>query len=116
MAPVVEEGDEGGLEIAAGRLRRLAAHDLTQLLRRTVEERLAIGEHEQAAAVALRLLDVVGGEDDRRTPLGEGSDELPEPRPLPRVESDARLVEQQGNRARQQADGDVDPLLVAARE
>ena len=59
---------------------------------------LAVGEHEQPLPVALRLLDVVGGEDHRRAALGEGGDELPEARPLPRVEPDAGLVEQQRDR------------------
>ena len=49
-------------------------------------------------------------------PPGEGRDELPEPRPLPRVEPDAGLVQQQHRGAREQADRDVDPLLVAAGE
>ena len=49
-------------------------------------------------------------------PLGEAGDELPEPRPLARVEADAGLVEQQHRRPREQPDRDVDPLLVAAGE
>ena len=64
-----------------------------------VEERLAVGEHQQPLPVALGLLDVVGGEDHRRAAAGEGRDELPEARPLARVEADAGLVEQQHHRA-----------------
>ena len=83
---------------------------------RAVEEALAVGEDQQAAAVALGLLDVVGGEDHRRPAPGELADELPEPRPLARVEADAGLVEEQRDRPREQPDRNVDPLLVAARE
>src|SRR6185436_21195480 len=109
VPPVVEEGDEGSLEVALGGLGRLPANGLAQLVRRPVEERLAVGEDEQAVAVALGLLDVVGGEDDRRPALlGERRDELPEPRPLPRVEADAGLVEEQRRGSGEQADRDVD--------
>ena len=58
----------------------------------------------------------MGGEDHRRAAPGELADELPEPRPLARVEADAGLVEEQGDRPREQTDRDVDPLLVAPRE
>src|SRR6266487_3763096 len=112
----MEECNEGRLEIAVGCLRRLAAHCLAQLLRRAVEEPLAIGEDKQPLSVALRLLDVVGGEDHRRAAVGQRRDELPEPRPLARVKADAWLVEQQRDRPRQQPDRYVDPRLVAPRE
>ena len=49
-------------------------------------------------------------------PPARPEDELPEPRPLAGVEPDARLVEEQHVGRREQADCDVDPLLVAARE
>ncbi len=85
-----------------------------QLGGRAVEEALAVGEDEQAAAVALGLGDVVGREDDARAALGEAEDELPEALALARVEPGRGLVEQQHGRLGEQADRDVDPLLVAA--
>jgi porphobilinogen synthase len=112
VPPVLEEGDEGGLEVAAGSLRRLPADGLAQLVRRAVEEALAVGEDKQALPIPLRLLDVMGGEDHRRAALGEPRDKLPKPRPLTRIEPYARLVQQQHNRARQQANRNIDPLLI----
>ena len=44
MAPVVEEGDEGRLEVLAGGLGSLLAHGPAQPLGRSVEKGLAIGE------------------------------------------------------------------------
>ena len=60
-----------------------------------VEELLAVGQHDQLVRVAVGLLDVVGGVEDRRALAGEAQDELPEALALARVERRARLVEQQ---------------------
>ena len=96
--------------------RRTPAPRAWSSRRRAVEELLAVGENQQALAVALGLGEVVGGEDDRRPAAGQAEHELPEPLALARVEPGARLVEQQHRRAGQEPDRDVDPLLVAARE
>jgi hypothetical protein len=61
-------------------------------------------------------IDLVGRVDHRRPGLRQARDELPEPDPLAGIEAGARLVEQQHPRLREQPDGDVDPLLVAAGE
>ena len=87
-----------------------------ELGRRAVEDPLAVGEDEQAVAVALGLEQVVGRVDHRRPGAGEAEDELPEPLALARVEPGRGLVEQQHRGRGEQADRDVDPLLVAARE
>src|ERR671911_1200516 len=67
VTALVKEGNERGLEVV-GRRRaraggRLGRDRLVELAHRPVEEALAVGEHEQSLPVALRLLDVVGGED-----------------------------------------------------
>src|ERR1044072_6098460 len=105
----MEEGDEGGLQVLVGSRWPLAPHRLAQPVGWTVEERLPIGEHQEALAVALRLLDVVGGEDHRRAAPGEAGDELPEASALARVKSNARLVEQQNTPLRQDARRGVVP-------
>ena len=81
-----------------------------------VEDPLTVGEHQQPVAVALGLEQVVGRVDHRGPGAGEAEDELPEALALARVEPGRGLVEQQHRGRREQADGDVDPLLVAARE
>jgi porphobilinogen synthase len=116
VASVVQIGDKGGLEVAVGCLRRLAPNGLAQALGGAVEEGLAIGEDQHSPAVALGLLDVVGGEDHRCAAPRELADELPQPSPLAWVEPNARLIEEQDDRPGKQADRDVDPLLVTAGE
>ena len=91
-------------------------HGRVQLAGGAVEERLAVGQDQQSLAVALRLGDVVGGEDHGRAAAREIEDELPEALALARVEARARLVEQQDRGPGQQPEGDVDPLLVSARQ
>ena len=102
--------DEGGLEVEA-----VGAHQLLELARGAVEEPLAVGQQDQLLRVAVGLLDVVGGVDDRGALGREPQDELPEPLALARVERRARLVEQQHLGSREQADRDVHALAVAAR-
>ena len=87
-----------------------------QLVGRAVEDPLAVGEHQQAVAVALGLEQVVGREDHRRAAAGQGQHELPEALALARVEAGRGLVEQQHGGRREQPDRDVHPLLVTARE
>ena len=87
-----------------------------ELLEAAVEDRLTVGEHDEAVAVVARLLDLVGGVDDGGPGLGQACDELPEADALARVEPRAGLVEQQDGGVSDQADRDVDALLVAARE
>ncbi len=71
-----------------------------QLVGGAVEESLAVGEHEQAVAVALGLEQVVGRVDHGRAGAGEAEDELPQALALARVEPGRGLVEQQhGGRA-----------------
>ena len=62
------------------------------------------------------LVEVVGGEQDGR-PLGfQLTDEGPEVAPGLGVESRGRLVEEQQLGAADDAEGDVDPTTLAARE
>ena len=83
---------------------------------RAGEQLLAVGEDEQARAVARGLGDVVRREDDGAARLEQPVDDRPEARALARVERRGRLVEQQHGRVGEQADRDVHPLAVAAGE
>ena len=67
VASVAQVVDEGLLEVTGAGLRDGGV----ELARRAVEDALPVGEDQEAAAVALRLLDVVGGEDDGRAAAGE---------------------------------------------
>ena len=87
-----------------------------KLGRGAVEDVLAVGQDEEAVAVALGLDQVVGREDDRRPLVGEPEDELPEALALARIEPGGRLVEEEDGGRGEQADRDVHPLLVSARE
>src|SRR3954452_16423154 len=106
MPPLAQEGDECLLEVASTGLR----HRGMKLGRRAVEQVLAVGEHQEAPAVALRLGEIVGGEDDCGPAAGESQHEVPEPLALSWVEPRAGLVEQQYRGAGQEPDGDVDAL------
>src|SRR3954451_11667566 len=112
MPPLAEEGDERLLEVARTGLR----HGGMELGRRAVEQVLAVGEHQEATTVALRLGEIVGGEDHRRPAARESQNEVPEPLALAGVEPRAGLVEQQYRGTGEEPDGDVDALLVAAGE
>src|SRR5690242_15972555 len=106
VASVSQEPDERALEVHAPRAAQLAG--------RPREEQLAVGEDENAVGPALGLPDVVRGEDAARALASEARDPLPQPLALARVQRGRRLVEQQHGRVREQADGDVHALLVAA--
>jgi len=80
VAAPVEELDEGLLEVEAG-----GADLLLEIARGAVEEQLAVGEDDQLARVAVGLLDVVRGVDDRGALAREPEDELPQTRALARV-------------------------------
>src|SRR4051794_8640223 len=111
VALLVQEGDERGLEVEPAR-----PHHPLELARRAREQQLAVGEHEHACGVAVGLLDVVRGVDDRGPLASQPQDELPEALALARVEGGARLVEQQYVGRGEQPYRDVYALAVAARE
>src|SRR5436190_20253942 len=112
VSPGLEEPDERLLEILAlGGLRRAL-----ELLRGAVEEQVAVGEHDDAVAVALGLGYVVRAEDDARPALGQRVDEAPQALALARVQRARGLVEQQHRRIGEQTDRDVHALAVATRQ
>src|SRR5581483_8294190 len=94
MASLAQEGHERPLEVARAGLRDRGV----ERGRRAVEQVLAVGEDQEALPVALSLREVVGGEDDRRPAAREAEDELTQPLALARVQSGARLVQQQHRR------------------
>src|SRR6476659_2195467 len=112
MPSVPQEGYERRLEVVGPGVRNGAV----QGARAAVEQGLAVGENEQAAAIALGLGDVVSGEDHGRAGPGEPKHELPEALALSRVQPGARLVQEQDRWAGEQPDRDVDPLLVPTRQ
>src|SRR5947209_11307719 len=103
MAMLSQEGHERPFEVA----HRRRGYRSFEVARRPGEQELPVGQDEQLRRVPIGLLQVVGGEHDRRPALRERQDELPQPLPLTRVERSARLVEQQHVRVRQQPDRDV---------
>ena len=68
VAPLVQELDEGLLEVEPGR-----AGGLLELARRAVEHALPVGQHDQLVGVAVGLRDVVGRVDDRRALAAPGA-------------------------------------------
>src|SRR5690606_9483810 len=77
---------------------------------------LPAGDDAAAVGELLRLIEVVGGEQDARALVAEASDELPELAAGLGVEAGGRLVEEQQLGASDDAEGDVDAALLAARE
>src|SRR2546421_281849 len=106
-----QEPHEGRLEIG-----RPARHRPPELGRGSGEQQLPVGEHQPLVAVALRLGHVVGGVHNGRPTLRQAPDELPQALPLARIERGRGLIEEQRGGLAQQPDGDVHPLLVAARQ
>ena len=62
MAPVVEVGDEGGLEVAVGGLGRLAAHRLAQLAGGGTTVIFSTHDIQEAERYGGRLLVLADGE------------------------------------------------------
>ena len=69
-------------------------------------------EDEQPVGDAAGLVEVVGGEEDAAARAAHARDELPEAAAPARVERGGRLVEEQHRRLPEQADREVQPLLV----
>src|SRR3954453_12853012 len=75
VAPLPEEVDERGLEVGVA----------GNVVRRALEQQLAVGEDDDAGGVLLRLGDVVRREQHGRPAVGERLDELPQAPALARV-------------------------------
>jgi len=74
----------------------------------------AVAEHRDPVRQRSRLVQVVGGEQDRDPAAGQGADHVPERAPGLRVEPGRRLVEEQQLGAADEAERDVKPPLLAA--
>jgi hypothetical protein len=68
----------------------------------------------EAVAQRVGLLEVVGGEEDRRPQLAELPDLLPHARPRLGIEAGRRLVEEQDLRPVDDPEADVEPAAHAA--
>src|SRR3954469_6028011 len=112
MSSLAKEGDERLLEVPCPGFR----NGRMKLGRGSVEQVLSVGQDQEPLAVPLGLREVVGGEDDRGPSAGQRQHEVPEALALARIEAGAGLVEQQYRGPGQQTDGDVDALLVSARQ
>ena len=94
---------------------RDSAHG-AQLVRRRVGYHPPVGQHDDPAGQALRLVQVVGGEQDAGPARGEVLDDRPEPPPGLRVQAGGRLVQEQHLRLAHDGDAQVhSPSLAPAQ-
>ena len=93
----------------------VAAHPRLERVGRAFGDDAAVVDHEDPIAQRVGLVEVVGGEEDRRVPLRpQRGDVLPEVRPGLRVEACGGLIEQQDARLIDQATGDGEATLHAS--
>jgi hypothetical protein len=94
------------------------ARDLAgELVGAAVGDDLAAGQDEDPVGQLLRLVEVVGGEQDRGVlEVGQHVYEVVEPAPCLRVEAGGRFVEEQQFGPADQADRNVEPAALAARQ
>src|SRR5690606_9871231 len=120
-----EPGDEGaglGRALLAGHAVLDPAHDRHARIRSAEfvdgaeRHELAAGDDAAAVGELLGLVEVVGREQDARALVAQAADEGPELAACLGVEARGRLVEEQQLGASDDAEGDVDAALLAARE
>src|SRR3984957_17198899 len=75
---------------------------------------LAAGDDGDSVGELLRLVHVVGGEQDRGTQAGKPPDDLPGAAPRARVEAGCRLVEEKDPGVPDDAEGEIQPPLLPA--
>ena len=93
----------------------VARHLALQLVRGALGHDQPVVDDGEAIGERVRLLEVVGGQEDRRPLLAEGPDLVPHACPRLRVEAGGRLVEEQHGRPMDDAEADVEPAAHAAR-
>ena len=77
---------------------------------------LAAGDDRDPVGEALRLVHVVGGEEDGLAEVAQAGDHLPGLAPRRGVEAGRRLVEEEQLGVADQRQADVEPALLAAGE
>ena len=92
------------------------ADEVDQLAARPLGPDPPLVDDPDAVAEPLRLLHVVGRVEDRHPLLAEGLDARQDRVPALRIDADGRLVEDEQLRPVEEADGDVQAALHAARE
>src|ERR1039457_61152 len=81
---------------------------------RSLFDDLAAGDDGDPVGELLRLVHVVGSEQDRGAQAGKPSDDLPGAAPRARVETGRRFVEEKDPGVPDDAEGEVQPPLLAA--
>ena len=92
----------------------LAAQRSNQLRRRSQRNDPSVIHDADAVAEPLRLIHVVGGQDDGATRLFELVHEVPQMTPRLRVEASGRLIEKKQFRIADQCAGHGQPLLLSS--
>src|SRR6202012_5619054 len=98
----------------ADRGRRFVA--FAEVLRRPFGDDLAGGDDRHPVGEALRLVHVMGGEEDRLAERPQSRDHVPELAPRRWVEAGRRLVEEEELRVAAPGKADVESPLLAAGE
>ena len=89
---------------------------VAEVLGRPARDHLAAGDDRDPVGEALRLVHVVGGEEDGLAEVAQGGDRLPGLAPRLRVEAGGRLVEEEQLRIADQRHADVEAALLPAGE
>ena len=113
----VERGEQlrGVVAVGEGKVGDLVAEPPDQLGRPALLDDAALVDDRDAVAHVLRLLEVVGAQDDRHAvALSQRADDLPEVAAGDRVEAERRLVEEHHLRVGEQGAGDLQPPAHAA--
>ena len=95
-------------------VQRAGADRRLQLARRALGDHLAVVDHRDPVGELVGLVEVLGGEQDRRALGGERADDVPHLVAAARVEAGGRLVEEEQLGRDDDAGGDVEPAAHAA--
>ena len=96
--------------------RRRPALALAEVLGSAAGDDLAAGDDRHPVGEPLRLVHVVGGEDDRLAEVAQAGDRLPGLAPRRGVEAGRRLVEEEQLGVADQGHADVEATLLTARQ
>ena len=121
LRAVVGERDErfdglvGGGAVRERHLEPLTADAVLELVGGALGDHLAVVDHGDPVGEAVRLVEVLGGEQHRRPGRDARLDRLPQREPAARVEPGGRFVEEDHRRARHQRGREVETAAHAAR-
>ena len=95
-------------------LQLLAAGVLLELARRALGDHAPVVDDDDPVGEPVGLVQVLGGEQDRRPSRDQALDRVPERQPAARIEPGGRLVEKQHRRASDKRRREVEPAAHAA--